>query len=164
MLRVLFVCTGNVFRSMSAEYAVRRELLKKPRWNAGFVVSSAGTDELPHLVWHEVRDYLLMQGLDVSPHRRRTLTRAIFEGSDLVVAMSTDHREFIRRRFGQEVPLFTEACSEPAAPLPDVEEAVPDYRSNAAAVTAHLRMTIDRIIALAPRLAERLAGHLADGQ
>ena len=39
--------------------------------------------------------------------------------------------------------------------LPDIEEAVLDYRTNPAAVDAHVRATIDRILEL-PRLAARL--------
>ena len=157
MPHILFICTGNIFRSLAAEYAVRRELLKEPGWHSGFVVSSAGTDDFPHVVWPEVREYLMSKGLDVSAHRRRTLTREILGVADVVVAMNTDHRDYLKRRFALDAPLYTEACGGPPAPLPDIEDVVADYRSNAAAVTAHLRMTIDRIVELAPRLAARVA-------
>ena len=103
-----------------------------------------------------VREYLLSRGLDVAGHRRRTLTREILEESHLVIAMSTDHYVHILDRFGRRSLLFLEACGEPAAALPDIEEAVPDYRSDPLAIEAHVRATIDRILALTPRLAERL--------
>ena len=159
MPHVLFVCTGNIFRSLTAEYAVRRELLKKknPGWHADFDIASAGTVDFPHVVRPEVRDYLMSKGLDVSAHRRRTLTRAIAVEADIVIAMNTDHQAFIRQRFKLDAPLYTEACGETPDALPDVEDVIPDYTTNAAAVTAHLHMTIDRIIALAPGLAARLA-------
>jgi hypothetical protein len=44
--------------------------------------------------------------------------------------------------------------------LPDIEEVVLDYRSNAAAVDAHVRQTIDTIIELTPRLARALRASL----
>jgi protein-tyrosine-phosphatase len=103
-----------------------------------------------------VRDYLLSKGFDVSRHQRRTLTQEILEESNLVVAMSTDHHAHILQRFGRRSILFLEACGELADALPDIEEAVPDYRTNKAAVDAHHRATIDRILLLIPRLADRL--------
>jgi len=147
--RVLFVCTGNIFRSLTAEHALKV-------LDQGLEVTSAGTDDFPHQVRPNVRDYLRRKGFDVSAHRRRTLTREILDEADLVIAMSTDHAEFIERNFGVKAVLFLEACGLEAAALPDIEEVVADYQTNPAAVEAHVRMTIDRIVELAPRLAGRL--------
>lgn len=150
--RLLFVCTGNIFRSLTADVAVGKLLAGRADIN----VSSAGTADHPHVVWSYVREYLLSKGLDVGGHGRRTLTQAIMDASDLVVAMSTDHQAFIRERFGREVPLYLKVCGEPAAWLPDIEDVVPDYQTNTAAVEAHVRRTIDRIVELAPRMAENI--------
>jgi protein-tyrosine phosphatase len=152
MQRVLFVCTGNIFRSLAAEHALRLAVRRREDVH----VSSAGTVDYPHVVRPNVRDYLRAKGFDVSRHQRRTLTEAILRESHLVIAMSTDHRDFLRERFGHRAPLFLEACGEIADALPDIEEVVADYRTNAAAVDAHVRATIDRIVALTPRLAARL--------
>lgn len=43
---MLFVCTGNIFRSLTAEHALRRALQAR----TGIHVSSAGTDDYPHVV------------------------------------------------------------------------------------------------------------------
>jgi hypothetical protein len=119
-------------------------------------VASAGTDDYPHVVRPNVRDYLLSRGFDVGQHQRRTLTREILQASHLVIAMSVDHRAHIRDRFQGDALLFLEACGELGEALPDIEEAVLDYRTNPAAVDAHVRATIDRILELTPRLAARL--------
>lgn len=148
-MRILFVCTGNIFRSLTAERALRALLPDAE-------ITSAGTEDFPHVVRPSVRDYLAQKGFDVSMHRRRTLTREILERADVVIAMSTDHAAFIERSFGVKPVLFLEACGLEPAALPDIEDVVADYRTNAAAVEAHVRMTIDRILELAPRLAERL--------
>lgn len=152
MNRVLFVCTGNIFRSLAAEHALRHAL----RGRADVRVGSAGTADFPYEVRPNVREYLRVKGFDVSSHRRRTLSRAILEDSHLVIAMSTDHHAHILERYGLAAPLFLEACGEAAAALPDIEEVVLDYETNPAKVDAHVRATIDRILALAPRLAARL--------
>ena len=157
MKRVLFVCTGNIFRSLAAELGLRQAL----RGRAGIHVSSAGTADFPHVVASNVRDYLLSKGFDVRRHQRRTLTQAILLESHLVIAMSVNHRADIRSRFGRAAPLFLEACGEPGAALPDIEEAVLDWQTNPAAVDAHMRATIDRILALTPVLAYCLDALLA---
>ncbi len=153
MRRVLFVCTGNIFRSLTAEYALRHVLGP----GSDITVASAGTEDFPHVVAPLVRDYLLTQGLDVSHHRRRTLTAQILGERGPVIAMSTEHRSFLAERFNRpNVPLFTEACGLGQEPLPDIQEAVSDYETNPVAAAAHVRMIIDRIIELTPQLARRL--------
>jgi len=153
MHHVLFVCTGNIFRSLTAEYALRDALGAR----RDIVVASAGTEDFPYVVRPLVRDYLLTRGLDVSAHRRRTLTREMLDEATLIVAMSTEHRVVLADQFDRRnVPLFTEACGMASEPLPDVEDVVQDYQTNAAAVGVHVRWTIDRIIELTPRLAGRL--------
>lgn len=151
---VLFVCTGNIFRSLSADMALKALVAG----NDGVHVSSAGTDDYPHVVRPYTQGYLLSKGFDVSAHRRRTLTQSILDESRLVVSMSTDHQALIRERFGRETVLFLEACGEPADWLPDIEDVVPDYRNNRPGVEAHVRATIDRIVGLAPRMAANLTG------
>jgi protein-tyrosine phosphatase len=149
MRRVLFVCTGNIFRSLTAEHALRQH-------RTDVHISSAGTVDYPHVVRPNVRHYLLSKGFDVSRHQRRTLTEAMVKEADLVIAMSTDHAAYIRERFGHAPVLFLEACGEAAAALPDIEEVVLDYQTNQAAVDVHVRATIDRILSLIPSLASRL--------
>ena len=151
MADILFVCTGNIFRSLTAEYALRRELA-----GSGVVVASAGTDDYPHVVRPNVRDYLASKGLDVRAHERRTLTHEILGGANTVIAMSTDHQRFMLERFGLHAPVFLEACGGACEALPDIEEVVLDYRTNPVAVDAHVRKTIDTIIEATPRLAQRI--------
>ncbi len=152
MREVLFVCTGNVFRSLTAEYALRAALGNR----ADIAVGSAGTEDYAHVVPPEITDYLMQKNLDVRAHRRRTLTREIVDAARLVIAMSVDHREFIHARFGRSAPLFLACCGEAPEALLDIHEAVPDFRTNSTAAVAYLRSTMDRIVALTPRLAARL--------
>jgi protein-tyrosine phosphatase len=152
-MHVLFVCTGNIFRSLTAEYALRAALPA----GSGIVVSSAGTEDFPHVVSPIVSRYLLSRGFDVRQHRRRTLTDDILRQANAVIAMSTEHRRDLADQFGRvDIPLFAEACGYPGETLPDVDEAIADHRTNPQAVEAHVHKTIDRIIELTPRLAREL--------
>lgn len=85
MRQVLFVCTGNIFRSLTAEHALRHVLGNRH----AIVVSSAGTDDRMCTVDPVVSDYLRSRGIDVSRHRRRTLTAEMLQPSVTVIAMST---------------------------------------------------------------------------
>lgn len=153
MHRILFVCTGNIFRSLTAEYALRQVLGAR----SDITIASAGTQDFPHVVNPYVKDYLLTRGLDVSRHCRRTLTAQILQEAGSVIAMSTEHRSFLAERFNRrDIPLFTEACGIPGETLPDVDEAVRDHKTNPIAVATHVRVIIDRIIELTPQLANLL--------
>src|SRR5262249_57865307 len=149
---VLFVCTGNIFRSLTAEYALRNILSN----GTDIVVASAGTENFPHVVSPLVRDYLVARGIDVSGHRRRTLTTQLLQEAGLVIAMSIEHRSFLAERFNRRgVPLFTEACGLSAEPLPDVEEAVVDYGTNSVSVESDVCSVVYQISALTPIVADR---------
>ncbi len=157
MTRILFVCTGNVFRSLTAEYALKKHL----EGQDGFHISSAGTREAPHIkVREDVAEYLLQKGLDVSPHQRTLVTADLVEQTDMVVAMNTDHEEILHRRHGVSVPLYMEACGKGALPLLDVDDLfAPDEFYTPAAIR-HIRQIIDEIVDAAPALCARLiAGH-----
>lgn len=152
--RVLFVCTGNIFRSLTAEYALREALRGT---GTDLIVASAGTEDFAHVVKPVVRDYLSTKGFDVRPHQRRTVTKQMLKEPGLVIAMSTEHVAALREQFNYtNAPLFAAACGLADEPLPDVEEAVADHATNRDAVDAHVRLIIDRIIELTPLLAARL--------
>jgi protein-tyrosine phosphatase len=154
MRTVLFICTGNVFRSMTAEYALRRELGD----DSDFRISSAGTADYPHVILPDVREYLLLQGLDVRTHVRRRLTAALLAESDLTIAMDTEHQAFVQAEFGVRLPLYMSMCCPECSVvrLPDVDEAVPNYREDIERAARHIHATIDLILEAIPHLADKL--------
>ena len=149
---ILFICSGNIFRSMSAEYALRHMLGA----DTDISVSSAGTREPPHGVLDWVRDYHLERTVDVSPHAPRRLTRELLEAASLTVAMSTDHRDIVSDRFGVEIPLFNEVACGRSEALPDVNEAVENWRENMEQAVPYVYRVIDHIYDSMPGLIERL--------
>lgn len=150
---ILFVCTGNIFRSMTAEYALRRQLGTA----IDIKVASAGTAHRPTLtVRSDVAAYLKTLGLDVSSHQRRTLDAGILKAHDLVIAMNSDHQLFLQDQFQCQVPVFLEAATGTAQDMPDVDDlfAPEDHLSPPA--IEHVRQTINRIIAETPAMTRRL--------
>ncbi|HXQ27685.1 MAG TPA: hypothetical protein VN848_00320 [Gemmatimonadales bacterium] len=89
--KVLLVCTGNICRSPLAAALLERAL--GARGAAEIEVSSAGTGAWDGAPVSEGA-YLvgLEQGLDLSGHRARLVTRDLVEQSDLVLTMARHHR------------------------------------------------------------------------
>jgi glycine hydroxymethyltransferase len=96
MATILLVCTGNICRSPMAQGFLRQLLAQ--RGAEDITVESAGTtgwDDSPATA--EGVAALRERGIDISRHRARRLQRRMIENADLVLAMSSEHRDAIRR-------------------------------------------------------------------
>ncbi len=152
MTSILFICTGNIFRSVAAEYALKSFL---PR-DSAYIVGSAGIRaELQHIPL-QIRAWLRARGADPSSHVQRKLTRDLLEETDLAVAMSLDHRDFIRTHFDRDVPLFNEICYQKEEPVLDIHEAVPDWPTRTEEAYFHGLWVVNHIWASIPAFADNV--------
>ena len=91
---VLFVCTGNICRSPTAEAIARRELARYP--GAALRVSSAGSHALEG---NPAASRMLLaaatRGADLQRHHARELTRRRVRAADLILCMAEEHRPFV---------------------------------------------------------------------
>ena len=149
---ILFVCTGNIFRSLVAEYALRTHLGP----HAGYQVGSAGIVAKPQPIHPVVQDRLTRNGADPSRHVQRVLTRQLVEESDLVIAMGLDHQASIQQHFGVTVPLFNEVALGLTRPILDLHEALPDWEQDRQQAHHYIESVIDRLWGAAPALITRL--------
>lgn len=95
MLRVIFVCTGNICRSPMGEgiFRDRWEKLEKGE----IKVSSMGTHGLDNKpASTSGQEICLENGIDISNHRSRELVASEMEEADLIFCMEKVHREYIR--------------------------------------------------------------------
>lgn len=98
MVRVLFVCLGNICRSPTAEGVMQR-LVGELGWDEAVVLDSAGTGD-----WHagELSDARSRQaakkrGIELV-HRARQVTRADYEKFDYLLAMDHANLATLERR------------------------------------------------------------------
>jgi protein-tyrosine phosphatase len=96
---LLFVCTGNLHRSVMAAAMVEAMLRAL---GASAVVGSAGTLGLqgqpaPAAVQQVCQEL----GLDVSGHSNRPLTRSLVERSDRIIVMQDSHGDAVLRLSAQ---------------------------------------------------------------
>ena len=152
MTSILFVCSGNIFRSLVAEYALKAHLGSR----AGYIIGSAGIEASPQEIHPVVLAGLLEKGVDPSRHRQRKLARDLIEATTVIVAMDRNHQAWIRGEFGREVPLFNHVCYGIDQPILDVHEIIPDWRDQPDQSRDYLRLVIDHIWDGVPHLLDRL--------
>jgi low molecular weight protein-tyrosine phosphatase len=91
---LLFVCTGNICRSPTAEAIARRELARYP--GIALRVSSAGSHALEgNPAASRAMLAAAARGASLERHFARDLTRRRVRAADLVLCMAAEHRPFV---------------------------------------------------------------------
>lgn len=99
MINVLFVCTGNICRSPTAEAIFRKKVNEA---NLGDVIGSDSAATSNHHVGEtpDVRAQLACRkrGLDIKEHRAREITSEDFEKFDLILVMDWENLTDLQHR------------------------------------------------------------------
>jgi protein-tyrosine-phosphatase len=154
MKRILLVCTGNICRSPLAAALMQRVVAE--RAVDGIEVSSAGTGAWDGAPASEGA-YLvaLEQGLDLSGHRARLLTRDLVDQSSLILTMARHHRARVDELGGEgRVFVLGEYAgrSGEAAEVSDPFGGDMDvYRDTCAELATLVGSAVDRIVSEAGR-------------
>ena len=90
MIKILFVCHGNICRSPLAEFLMK-DLIKKQGLENDFYIESAATsnEEIGNVVYPPVKRILNDRGIDCSDKRARRMTRADYENFDYIIWMDS---------------------------------------------------------------------------
>lgn len=88
MIRILFVCHGNICRSPMAEF-VMKDLVKKAGLEDEFYIESAATstEELGNPVHYGTRSILKRHGISCDGKYARQMTRSDYAEFDMLIAM-----------------------------------------------------------------------------
>ena len=88
MIKILFVCHGNICRSPMAEF-VMKDLVKKAGLESQFRIESAATsrEEIGSPVYPPARRKLAEHGISCEGHAARQLTNQDYEEYDLLIGM-----------------------------------------------------------------------------
>ena len=101
MIKVLFICHGNICRSPMAEF-VMKDLVKKAGVEREFSIASAATstEEIGCPVYPPARRKLAEHGIGCAGHAARQLTAADYDHWDYLVGMDVANLRNMRRICG----------------------------------------------------------------
>ena len=98
MTKILFICHGNICRSVMAQCVM--QALVEQRGAAGrFFIDSAATsaEELGIPIYPPARRELQRHGIPVLPHRARRVTAADYDRFDRLIVMDANNERNLRR-------------------------------------------------------------------
>lgn len=101
MIRILFVCHGNICRSPMAEF-IMKDLVKKAGAEERFSIASAATstEEIGNPVYPPARRKLAEHGISCTGKTARQMTAADYEQYDLLIGMDGANLRNMRRICG----------------------------------------------------------------
>lgn len=101
MIKILFVCYGNICRSPMAEF-IMKDLVARKGDGANFYIESAATstEELGNGVHWGTRGILDRLNIDYSKKRARQITKGDYQKFDYIVGMDAMNKRDMLRAFG----------------------------------------------------------------
>ncbi len=101
MIKILFVCYGNICRSTMAQ-SVFAHLVQQAGLSERFTIDSAATsrEELGNPPHYGTVSKLRRQGVPVIPHRARQITSADYRDFDYILAMDSQNVRNLHRLLG----------------------------------------------------------------
>ena len=113
MIKILFVCHGNICRSPMAEF-VMKELVRRAGRESDFLIESAATsrEEIGNDMHYGTKEKLRQQGIPFSRRAARQITRADYDKYDYLVAMDEENLYYMNRTWDPDsnhkiVPLLS---------------------------------------------------------
>lgn len=103
MIKILFICHGNICRSPMCEY-VMKDMVEKRGLSDCFYIDSAATstEEIGSRVHHGTRSKLKGMGIYCGAHRARQMTRADYREYDFLIGMDTWNIRNMQRIVGKD--------------------------------------------------------------
>lgn len=103
MVRILFVCHGNICRSTMGEY-ILKDLVKKAGREAEFEIDSAAVsrEEIGNPIYPPARRELTRRGVAFGDHRARQVTMEDYRHFDRIYFMDESNRRYLQRLLPQD--------------------------------------------------------------
>lgn len=103
MIKVLFVCLGNICRSPMAEY-IFKNMVKKEELEGKFYIDSAATsnEEIGNPIHYETRNKLNEMNIECGNHVARRMAKQDYDKFDYIIGMEEQNIINIKRIVGED--------------------------------------------------------------
>ena len=120
MIKILFLCHGNICRSPMGEY-ILKDMVAKRGLSEGVRIASAAVsrEEIGNPVYPPARRELQKHGIRCDGHAAHQITRSELREYDYIYYMDASNARYLKRLFGDE--------AEKCRPLLDRDVADPWY-------------------------------------
>jgi len=122
MKKILFVCTGNLYRSPLAA-AFFKWKLQQDELPDAWEVSSAGTWASPGMsIPIEVTQFARRMGLNLDGHLSRRVSESLLKSQNVILVMEVGHKEALRFEFPEissRIFLLSEVVDQISYNIPD---------------------------------------------
>lgn len=93
MLKIMFVCTGNICRSAMAEYMLKKRVEEE---NLPIKVYSCGTfAENGDRPTEEAIETMKEYGIDITEHRATNISNSNIENMDIILCATANHKRVV---------------------------------------------------------------------
>lgn len=103
MIRILFVCHGNICRSPMAECYLKH-LIHKAGRDRDFTVASAATsrEEIGHDIHWGTKEILTAKGIPYTRRKARQITKADYDDYDYIITFDAENKWEVTRLLGPD--------------------------------------------------------------
>lgn len=124
MIKICFVCHGNICRSVSAQY-ILQDMVNHQNIADDFTIDSAATstEEIGNQIYPPMKAALKQKGIPIGSHRARQLARSDYGKYDLIIGMDEENMYYMHRILGDDpenkIHYLMEYTDQPDAKIED---------------------------------------------
>ena len=100
MIRILFICHGNICRSVAAEMVLKQMAREQGRQDLCIASAAATREEIGNDIYPPMKRALTAAGYQCEPHAARQTTRADYGYWDYIIGMDEENLWDMKRIYG----------------------------------------------------------------
>ena len=100
MIKVLFICHGNICRSVAAEMVMKQMAREQGRKDLVIASAAATREEIGNDIYPPMKKALLAAGYQCEHHAARQTTRAEYSDWDYIIGMDDENMWDMKRIYG----------------------------------------------------------------